>query len=202
MNLYQTESFTYVATNPLTVTWNQFIFVGIKSSNSYFKFIVTKCFATPSFSITDPTYDIFFDNKCRIDETFDVVSNDNGVFNFKIKSFLFMNEMNTVYFHCNVFIFKIDSSSPACTQSCDNNRQRRDVTLDGTPLKEVIVTSKKIVFKKTLTCTEITCPSNSMCFNINPDICCCNDGYVLSRRINTCIDQQILEIKDVYLEII
>ena len=200
MNFYQNESFTYMATNPLIVTWNQPIFVGIKSSNQHFKFIVTKCFATPSFSITDPTNDTFFDNKCRVDETFEVVSNDNGVFNFKIKSFLFMNEMSSVYFHCNLFICKINSYSPSCTQSCDNNRKRRDVTLNDTPLKEVVVTSTKIVFQETLTCTEITCPSNSMCIDINPDICYCNDGYVLSRRANTCTEQRTVEINDLHLE--
>jgi hypothetical protein len=204
MAIYDSSSFLKVADHPFTVTSHQPIFIGIKeiNNNENFKFIVHQCFATPSSSRYGLHY-MFFDLKCGIDSTFKMLSNSNDHFNFQINAFRFIEIRNSVFIHCNLYICKVNTTSPACTQTC-HARKRRDLsqgaTIEELPLKEVSVRTNEIFFQKKTVCDEMTCPLNSQCLELYPAQCRCNEGHVFNSKAGTCNEERVFDIHGLHVD--
>lgn len=129
ISVYDSSSYIRTAINPVTVTSNQPIFIGIKkmTENKNLKMIVQQCFATPTADVNDETSYIFFHNKCALDSTFRILKYNEHEFNFVINTFKFIKISRVVYIHCRIYICKTNSTLPICDQNC-SYRKRRDVS--------------------------------------------------------------------------
>ena len=204
MAIFTSPSYLKIAANPFSVTSFQPIYIGIKeiNHNENVKFIVHQCYATPDFNIHTIRY-TFFDMQCALDPTFKIESYNNNHFNFSIGAFKFIEIRKSVFIHCNLYVCKVDSVSPPCTQAC-RARKRRSVsdvsTNEDRPLKEFGVQTSEIIFKKKLSCNEITCQLDADCWEMYPAICRCKNGYVFHREENICETFGLFYIKDLTLE--
>lgn len=174
MNIYTSSSFFIVAEKPVTVTSNQPLYVGITETrnNVNYKFVVNRCYATPISDPKSPQYYLFFEKKCPLDRSFQLLStqNNNRTFNFKIGSFNFIKLHKKMYFHCELFICHVDSMSDVCTQKCavTTSRKRRAVNTD-LPTDTAVVTSDEISLKEAMkTCKDLTCVKNAQCLELYP----------------------------------
>ena len=204
MAIFTSSSYLKIAGNPFSVTSFQPIYIGIKeiNQNENVKFIVHQCYATSYFNIHTVRY-TFFDKQCALDPTFKIESYTYNHFNFFIAAFKFIEIRKSVFIHCNLYVCKVDSVSAPCTQTC-RARKRRSVsdvsTNEDRPLNELRLQTTEIIFKKKLSCNEISCQLNSHCKEMYPAVCRCNNGYVFHREKNTCESYGLFHIYGLTLE--
>ena len=109
MKIYTDQMYANVATDPYQVAHAQPLYIGIseKHRNPLFKFVVHKCFASPSNSPNDVLYQFFY-NRCPLDPTFQVVTTDTNSYNFKIEAFQFLSNSLPIYIHCTLHVCQVN----------------------------------------------------------------------------------------------
>lgn len=209
MDFYTDESFTtQQQPGQITVNSHDVLYVRIheKTPSNTFKIVVNQCAASPT-EIYDATKaDVFFNQGCRLDSTFERLTNDSHTdeFSFKIQVFSYITEQTASYFHCQLYICQTDSTAEKCQQRCltTNQRQRRDTTSVSAKVGDkVAVTSEKIVFNRDLTCADVVCAANAACHpELKPARCICDQGYIFSRTQNTCSFERQTTIENIHLD--
>lgn len=202
MNFYTDNTYNTINPGGLTVNVNDRVHVSITEqyNSSEFRFAVHRCEAMETLSGT--TTDIFFDNKCGLDPTFETAyNNDNNTFSFSFQAFYFPTaSTNNIYLKCRVYVCQNDDFSGSCNQACGSKRKRRDVSdTTSNGVKEITVISEPITLNVERSCSDIVCPSNSKCHDLKPAVCICEQGYVYSRFEKKCVSERITQIDKIHL---
>merc|ERR1712080_328367 len=121
-----------------------------------FKFVTEKCWASPDENPAPQTKQyLFFDKKCGIDSTFKEYNpGSTNKFDFSIKAFTFLQIKQVVWFHCNLLVCKLDSTTKECNQKCDTGAtpndqlERREV--DNGVVDRINVKSNAVYFKRNM----------------------------------------------------
>lgn len=171
------------------------------ANQDLFKYVVDQCYATvgPNSNPNDAAQkDIFFDNKCHADSTvtFDItkLANDHK-FKLRILAFSFPNHETTgVYFHCELTICLDTVNDATCTQKsqswCHDNNPNSGVNFDrrrrnaykGVVAHQRIHSKQAVLFDR----SEIVAPR-------------CGNGFIYDRVLQECSNENLMEIKGVYL---
>ena len=213
MNIYTDQIYSDIANDPFPVAHAQPLYIRIseKHRNELFKFVVHKCFASPSNSPSDVLYQ-FFRNRCPLDPTFSVLNSDSNSYNFKIEAFQFLTYALPIYIHCLLHVCQVDANSGKCDQNCPNSarrrryvrqRRRRDISdynkeVKSIPVEDIDLVSQMIVLSKLRqTCAQMSCPAESTCINVFPPFCRCKPGFVLLGDV--CSRERIFTMEDIHL---
>lgn len=176
-----------------TVAHNEYIYMNVKQDpvNDAFHFVVEKCWVTPDPNPNNGVQDTFFDNKCPVDRTVVFNNSVEQEYRIKMKSFFFVIDTSktmSIYTHCELLICMKDDKVGDCKQpteqECGGTRKRRSVD-DRHVLEERTISTQGYVI---LDNTEIITPA-------------CKEGHVYDRISRECTNEQILEVKGVYLDI-
>jgi len=135
MDFYKSAAFATPYTEkdyPLNVPLNDYVYLKYSVESSADLVIMAEnCKATKDGSFYSwPQYNII-QNGCPRDTTMDYSYDPTRNFQqFKIKTFRFFNDYDTVYFHCELLACHRYSPNSRCSRSCLSNkkRRRRDVT--------------------------------------------------------------------------
>ena len=160
------------------------------NNNSLFKFTTEKCWATPSANPYDATQDVFFDNECGADETVKFVNKNDSTphFDLNIEAFFFsVAPAAAIFFHCDIYICKTDDRTTGnCIQNhnsdCPARRRKRRAT---GPVEVRTLTSNQ----------HVALPKNEI---FHPK---CSGNTVYDQEAETCVEENILKIKGIYLDI-
>lgn len=202
MATYTTSSFQTATTTPLIVSTNQLLYVGIKekTSNANFKFVVNRCYASMTQGGKD---DMFFNNKCPLDPTFQLISNTNDEYNFAISAFYFTGNIETpIYLNCWIFVCHNTTGTADCTQTCTKRKRRATIMEKKIEIadKSIMITSNKIILRKPISCEVMSCKANSNCYNVGIPKCICITNYVFSKKDNRCINEGLFIISGLHLD--
>ncbi|XP_078375949.1 uncharacterized protein LOC144659409 isoform X1 [Oculina patagonica] len=137
MDFYKDSSFAAPYTEgdyPLDMPLNDFVYLEYSvDSSADLVIMADNCKATKDGSIYSwPQYTII-ENGCPRDTTLDYSYDPNRSFQqFKIKTFRFFDDYDTVYFHCELLACYKYSPNSRCSRGClsSKKRKKRDVTRD------------------------------------------------------------------------
>ena len=160
-----------------------------------FKFTTERCWATPSDNPDDTRKDLFFNNECGVDETVTFVDKSDSTphFDLNVESFFFsVAPAAGIFFHCDIYICKTDDRTTGnCIQNlaadCSTSRRKRRAapgSLNGPVEVRTVTSNEHIVLPK----KEIFPPT-------------CSGNTVYDREAETCVKENIVKIKGVYLDI-
>ncbi|KAJ7383305.1 hypothetical protein OS493_029271 [Desmophyllum pertusum] len=141
---------------PLEVQLDDYLYVQYSVESSADLVIMAEnCKATKGNSHSWPQYNII-QNGCPRDTTLDYSYDPTRKFQqFKIKTFRFFNDYDTVYFHCELLACHRYSPNSRCEKSClnGNKRKKREVTRDEVEHDEsttkITLTQGPVVIKET-----------------------------------------------------
>lgn len=148
MEMFTSVNFQHLSISPYKVTAFAPIYMQIRGihNNELFRFITTSCYATPTSNANDKKQYLFFEDKCKLDNTFaELHHGTKNKFMFKVDAFTFIKMKKVVWFHCDLLICKKESETRECTQMCMNarrRRRRREVAFDETTGVEDTITVK------------------------------------------------------------
>jgi len=191
----------------------EMLYVRIKETtpNPLFHFVVQSCWFTKVDSTTkDGNEDEFFTAGCMVDKEGtinkqqDAKANTEDDFDFEIKAFFFTGAADAaIYLHCQLYIcMQSADSDDQCQQKaladCGMNRKRRSITdehsvvrrsADG-PLSNQVKETRIITAEHTLTLpnSEVITPT-------------CGASFIYDRVSKSCSNENLLDVKGVYLDI-
>ena len=203
LELYQSHAFILPFNNDVRIKSSDVMYVGVKiiNNNTIVKFIVNHCYASSSSDPVDHDTSAFLRNKCPLDDSFTRIKQDYRAFYFEIRPFDFIKFRKSVYFHCVATICSNDAPAQECAQVCEGNG---NMVSKSTPsrLKEVYLTSNKIILTDTLSCSAILCQPKSKCYELQSPRCICDKGRVFSRATKQCLTKRIIKFVGIHLNLL
>lgn len=146
MEMFTSPDFKHLSQSPYHVTAFAPIYMQIRGihNNQLFKFIVQDCYATPTADPEDKKQYLFFDDKCKLDQTYKELHHGTvNKYMYKVNAFTFIKMKKQVYFHCDLLICKKDAKSEECTQKCatEGRRRRRRSLAENAGIETITVKS-------------------------------------------------------------
>ena len=152
VNLYTSSARDVRQSTDFTIDLGSKLYIRIeeKPDSSIFKFVVERCWTTPSSEPNDVTRDVMFERMCPIDDTvrFTDKTSPSPYFDLTAQSFFFEKQRDAkIYLHCELLICLSDDNNVECiqknAQQCKSSRKRRSVG-DNNENRHRIITSQQI----------------------------------------------------------